>query len=252
MKGDLMRARGLFNSPVLCVLALVLLAALSGCSARYDISLVKGAQADIAFSLTVDKAVMENMAQKAAGFSNDGSAPVTPEMKVETIKEALSGRKDVKVISIEKVSDTAVKGRLSVPDLAALGGTPETAFFGYTEAAGTATLSFHLDRKNASKLPELMVGLDKTFIEILAPPALYGDELTEDEYKQALLPFIGKRDMPAFEAAKADFRITPPGKINASSGGKVEGNTFIVTVSAMKAMVLDKPIEFSLSWRVNP
>jgi len=225
---------------------------MAACSARYELSMLKGGAADMGFSVNADKGVMESMAEKAAMLTDEDTEGKILAFDLEGIKTAFAGRTDMKLVSLEKTSETGIRGRVSVPDLSALGGGKEKSpsFFTYSESKGAATLSFKLDRENAAGLSEVLVGLDRNFLELLAPPALYGDDLSEAEYEQALLPFIGRKDMPAFKAAQVEFRISPPGKILSSKGGRVEGNAFIVIIYAMQAMVLEKPIEFNLSWKI--
>jgi hypothetical protein len=224
----------------------------AACSARYELSMLKGGAADMGFSVNADKGVMESMAEKAAMLTDEDTEGKTLAFDLEGIKTAFSGRKDMKLVSLEKSSETGIKGKANIPDISALGTGSEKgpSFFTYSESKGTATLSFRLERGNAADLTGVLVGLDRNFLELLAPPALYGDDLSEAEYEQALLPFIGKKDMPAFKTAQAEFKILPPGKILSSKGGRIEGNAFIVTIFAMQAMVLEKPIEFSLSWKI--
>jgi hypothetical protein len=233
--------------------ALAVFSSAASCKARYDIKLYKDAHADVSFSMAVDESVARDMEGKAAAFSGDSSQEVTLEFDPEAMKKAFAARKDLKLGSIEKTGRTAGKGTFSVVDISIFGKKDASSpgFFTITEAHGQKTLSFSLNRENAQNLPSLMVGVSGDFLDILAPPALYGDDLSEDEYRQTLLPFIGKKNMPALEAAMAEIRITPPGAINASNGGKVEGNVFIATVPMMSALVLQKPVEFSVSWKTQ-
>jgi hypothetical protein len=249
MKGTVSPREALFA--FLAALAVFSLAA--SCKARYDIKLYKDAHADVAFSMAVDESAAKDMEAKAAAFSGDSSQKVSLEFDPEAMKKAFAARKDLKLGSIEKTGKTAGKGTFSVLDISAFGkkDAASLGFFTITEANGQKTLAFSLNRENAQNLPSLMVGVSGDFLEILAPPALYGDDLSVDEYKQTLLPFIGKKNMPALEAAIAEIRITPPGAISGSEGGKVEGNVFIAMVPMMSALVLEKPVEFSVSWK-NP
>ncbi len=232
--------------------ACALLLTAVGCSARYDVSILKGGAADIRFSLEANEAVMKSMAEKAALFTGEETEGKAMTFDVEGIRAAAATRKDVKILSLEEPDAMSLKGRASVPALASLGadGDKASSFFSYQEKGGVATLAFKLDRGNAAGISDLLIGLDRDFIELLAPPALYGDEITEEEYAQSLVPFIGKKDLPVFQASNAVFRLTAPGKVVSSSGGKLEGNALVVTVPAMRALVLEKPIEFSLSWKI--
>jgi hypothetical protein len=240
------------KKPAIAFIAAAAAIMMSACSARYELTMLKGGSADMAFSINADKGVMESMAEKASMLTDEDTEGKILAFDIEGIRAAFSNRKDMKLVSLEKTSETGIRGKASLPDISALGSGKEKSqsFFTYSEAKGTATLSFKLDRNNAADLSTVLVGLDRNFLELLAPPALYGDDLSEAEYEQALLPFIGKKDMPAFKNAQAEFRIIPPGKILSSKGGRVEGNAFVVTVYAMQAMVLENPIEFSLSWKI--
>jgi hypothetical protein len=98
----------------------------------------------------------------------------------------------------------------------------------------------------------LLPGIDMDIAEILAPPALYGDELSVEEYKESLTPFLGKKGVQSLEKAKLDLKISAPSTITSVAGGKAEGRIFTTSIPLLKAMVLEEPISFSLSWKNTP
>ncbi len=84
--------------------------------------------------------------------------------------------------------------------------TGDAPFFTRKEEKGISSLSFRLDRDNARGILALLPGVAPELAEILAPPALYGDEISVEEYTEALLPFLGKNGVLAMEKAKLDLK----------------------------------------------
>lgn len=225
----------------------------SACSGRIDIALDASGAAKLTTQTKVDGAVMKGMMERISSVTgNAAPASDAPFFSADSLKKAVKDRKDLSLDSVEVPDQNTMKASFTVANIMKMGGKDKDAspFFSLKASGSQKTLTFRLDRKNVARFPELMPSMDSGFFEMLAPPSLYGDEISEQEYRDnSLALFVGQKNLPAVDKSGAEIRITPPGKIVSQAGGRIEGNTFIATLPLLTVLVLDKPYEFSLTWK---
>lgn len=235
-----------------CVIGMCL-----GCSARVDIVMAPDGSAAVEFKTTGQETVFRNLVRKAAAFSGEEPpADASGLVNEAAIRQGFKARSDLALHSLEKTDAVSVKGKASAPHIDRVGldsADPKASpFFRLERSASSTTLSFRLDRSNAERLPDLMPGLDPDLLDLLGPPAIFGDELSAEEYRMNLQPFLGKANMPALDSSAFELRIRPPGtppaKVIAYSGGTLEGGILVAKASLLELLVLEKPVELSLSW----
>ncbi len=238
----------------LCAVLLVLF--LLSCSGRFELRLEKAGSAKPArasMESKLDDALIRSIFQRMADFSGEEAPELDgPLFDEEAVALAFKARKDIKLESLGMPSPASLKAELSIPDLQRLGSEPgvDKGFFDITEKAGLRSLSFRLDRDNVQRLPDIIPAFDPDLLELLSPPSLYGDEISVQEYRDSVLAiFVGRKNLPALDAASVDIRIVAPGKILSQSGGRMEGNVFIAKLPLLTLLVLEEPYEFSFSWR---
>jgi hypothetical protein len=234
-------------------IAAIAIGMLSGCSGRIDIDLAASGSAKLRTQTKVDGAVVRGLAERIASFTGNDAPPAdAPFFSADALKEALKARKDLSLDSVEIPDHDSMKASFAIANIMKLGtkGDEPSPFFTMKAAPGQKTLSLRIDRDNVALLPELIPAFSSGLFEMLAPPALYGDEISEQEYRDnSLALFVGAKNLPAVDKAAAEIRITPSGKIVSQKGGRVEGNTFIASLPLLTILVLEKPYEFSLSWK---
>lgn len=228
---------------------------LAACGARVDILMGAAGSAEIEFQTTGKEDLFRNLRRKAAAFSGEelSEGDILSEA---AIREGFRGREDLKLLTLSKTDAVSVKGKVSVARLEGLALDAEgetTPFFRFSRSEGLSTLSFRVDRSNAARLPELLPGLDPGLLDLLGPPAIFDDDLSVEEYRMNLQPFLGRANMPALDDSSFELRVLPPGKpparITAHAGGKLEDGRLLVRLPLLELLVLEKPVEFSLSWK---
>jgi hypothetical protein len=232
---------------------IVAVALFASCAGRIDIALDASGSAKLAMQTKVDGAVMKGMMERISGVTgNAAPAADTPFFSSDSLKKAVKDRKDLTLDSVEVPDQNTMKASFTVANFLKMGAKDKdpSPFFAMKASGAQKTLTFHLDRKNIARLPELMPSMDSSFFEMLAPPSLYGDEISEQEYRDnSLALFVGQKNLPAVDKSGAEIRITPPGKIVSQTGGRIEGNTFIANLPMLTVLVLEKPYEFALTWK---
>jgi hypothetical protein len=237
---------------VLSALAVTAMA-LSGCSGHYAINIEAGGAASAHMETSLDEGVIRGVMTRMAEYAGE-EAPAAgePFFDKKAISDSFAGRKDVNLKKVEILGPASMAVTVSVPDIAKVGSQNggESPFFKLKKANGLNTLMFSLDRGNVARLPEIFPTMDSGLLELLSPPSLYGDDISAQEYRDSSLAlFLGTKNLPSIDKSAAEIKITVPSKITASTGGKAEGATFTASLPLLTVLVLERPFEFSLSWK---
>lgn len=230
--------------------ALAAFASLASCAANLTLAV----NPDGSGTLAVDARIPESAAARLRSYSaagTAGSGPVAPLFDPAAVRREADGR-GLATISAELPSPDRFRGSFSFRSLAAVAADPELAKAGILRAGttgGETTLSFRLSRDNAESLPLLFPGLDPYVLEALSPPALDPYPATPEEYREMLGALLGSAALRELEAAEIRVQIRTPGPIVRRSGGSVSERTFTAVIRQMDLLILETPIEFSVSWK---
>ena len=122
----------------------------------------------------------------------------------------------------------------------------------YERGQGWASLRLTVTSTNASALIDLFPGLDPQLLEALQPPALFYNPVSTAEYRSMLGALMGRTAANALDASTLNLKLILPGTIMESSGRNMEAGagsrTASISIAAVDAMVLEKPIDIYLKW----
>lgn len=215
----------------------------TACSGRFDASIGKNGEA----SFSAKAGLPAVIAAKLRALS--GMSASTPIFDAAAVQRTLLVRKGMGRAVASCPDPDSLSVSATIVDLGALIASPDLSQLLHLESAkGVSRLSISLSRDHGQDILALLPGIDPGLVEALSPPALGGGDYSKEEYRQALATILGSKSMPAFDAASIELAVTVPGAIVASSGGRVEGSTWKVDIPLLDLLVLDKPIELSLSW----
>lgn len=172
----------------------------------------------------------------------------------EAGRKAVSETEGLRLVSLSAADADSLSLTLDIADLQSFVAEPKIAGSGaisLSSGAGWKELRVRLARGACAPLADLLPGLDPDLVEALSPPALDPEPITRAEYRRMLAGIIGEKAVVSLESATMTLKLSAPGPVLASSGGKLEGQTLGVTLPALDLLVLEKPIEFSLRWKTN-
>ena len=117
----------------------------------------------------------------------------------------------------------------------------------FTQKDGVTTLSLHLDKQNYQRLGKLFPILDDPLFSGMGPQA--NQSVTAAEYLKMIQFSLGS-DGPA-QLTKSNILLTirPEGEIVSQSGGTVSGGAVIFKVPLLRVLVLDKALDYSVSFK---
>jgi len=224
--------------------AIFLAVLVSACSAGLDAKLDSNGSASLSARVTVPGPV----AKKLRALSD--VPPTTPFFDAAAVRKALLARKGMASASAWCPDPDSLAITASIADLGSLLAAPDIAGIVNLDAeGGTRRLSIRLSRDRSRDILALLPGIDPDLVDALSPPALGGGDYTKSEYRDALAAILGTNALPSLDAAAVDVSVTAPGEIVAHSGGRTEGSAWSASIPLLDLLVLEKPVEFSFSWR---
>ena len=241
-----------YNIIAASLLVLVLIFALSSCGAVAGLAMKADRSATLALSIEVPAAV-DTRIRAFASTGGAAAASTVPLFDAAAVTGTLVAR-GMTVRESVVPSPRSYRGAYTIKGLSGiLASDPGLAgVFAYSQGDGWASLRIRIHRDNAATLTGLFPGIDRDLLEALQPPALYDNPVTAEEYRSMLSGLLGKTAASAIDGLVFKLNLDLPGTVLESGGGVVidaSGRKAIFTVSALDAMVLEKPIDFLVKWK---
>jgi hypothetical protein len=233
-------------------LSLALLALLPSCGGDFKAALSRDGSAQFTVAVSVPAGVAKKLREfRASGGTADPNAPLFDPalIKVETAK-----REGMTIASISAPDSNSLAAVVRIANLKRTVDRElsPTGFATLTSKDGVTTLRVRITRDNASSVHRIVPGLDRELIDALAPPSLEGTPVTKDEYRLNLKAMFGSKNALAIETSKVTISFTAPSAIIASGGfptGGINSATAVISIPMLDLMVLERPIEFWISWK---
>ncbi len=158
-------------------------------------------------------------------------------------------------VSVESPSPDRLNIHLEFADITQFfpsrlaGGVPPPVTF--VSAGGVSTLRFYLSRDNFARIAELPPFRGNQILMTLSPQEATHD--TEKDYLDLLSYAFGDYAQGAsvadvVKASKVRIALTVRGRIVSHVGGVQQGNTVVFSVPLLAALVLDRPLDFSVTF----
>ncbi|PKL09631.1 MAG: hypothetical protein CVV51_02750 [Spirochaetae bacterium HGW-Spirochaetae-7] len=227
----------------------------SSCGASAALAVRADRSATLSVSLEVPAAVEAKLRQfVASGAAASGAASVATRPLFDPDAVAASMR--ARGFAVEESTAPTPRSWRGTFRLADLGGLvssdPELSkAVGYERGAGWASLSVSLSRGNAGALARLFPGIDADLLEALQPPALFDNPVSAAEYRSMLSGLLGMSAVAAIDGMAFTLAVSLPGPALERGGSArldAARRTASLTVPALEAMVLERPVEFFVKW----
>jgi hypothetical protein len=229
------------------VLMILLLA--GSCSVRQNIT-IKADGSGTAGLRVVMSMLLKDYLVSLAEVSGRTEAAKGAVFDLAAIRKGFEGRQGVTVRRLESPAADTLELDLSyrsLSELFASDAASGTGAVSLKDAEGLKTLRVHLDRKNFRQLTGAF--------PVLADPAFAGfgpladDTMTEKDYL-SMIEFSLGPDSPALvQKSFLELTVRPEGQIERQTGGAVSGGAVTFRVPLLSLLVLEKPLDYSVSWR---
>lgn len=232
------------------LVALALLALLTGCTMRQEISLNVDGSGEANVRVVVQKFFSEYLLDLAefGGSTRPRTAGVFDEKE---IRAAFQARRGVTVKELRIVSPQELQMKLgfaSIDDL--VRGEADLTSSGivtFRNVAGTRTLKLHLDRANFSKISGLLPSSDgssETILSVFGPQQ--GMTLTESEYLETMEFTLGADGPKGLKESFIEVAVTVNGKLVSQKGGTVRNNTVTFRIPLLSVLLLNQPLDYEI------
>jgi hypothetical protein len=117
----------------------------------------------------------------------------------------------------------------------------------FTQSNGTRTIKVHLDRANYKQVSALFPGMSNPLFEGMGPQET--DTITEAEYLDMIKFSLGEEGPALVKSSFIDVAIRPEGEIVTQAGGTVSNGTVLFRIPLLRLLVLDKPLDYAVTFR---
>ncbi len=117
----------------------------------------------------------------------------------------------------------------------------------YSESGGKKTIRLHLDKANYTQLSALFPMLKDPTVASLGPQV--NDTTTEAEYLDMVSFSIGADGPALLKKSFITLTIDPEGDIISQTGGTLSGSAVVFRIPLLSLMVLNKPLDYSVTFK---
>lgn len=229
------------------------LALLSSCVMKQSIDLGTSGAADIRFNYVVSPTVAETVLGLQDMNSSTGTkAPANrPLFDLKGIRAGFEKNKGITVKALSTPTKTSLAGEILVSNFESLftsGDARKAGLIRLDRASDTATIKIHIAKDTVGQLAALFPESERSFVDIFAPPAVEGTEMTEAEYLDMLKSIFGNSVVPDAKKSVCVLSFTPAGRILSQKGGTVQHQSVVFSIPILKVLVLEKPLDYSVTY----
>lgn len=112
------------------------------------------------------------------------------------------------------------------------------------------TLRLHLDRATWGQVASLFPLLRDPVFAQLGPQGT--GQVSEADYLSMIRFSIGEDAPGLLRKSFITLTVQPGGEILSQAGGTLNGNTVVFRIPVLRALVLDRPLDYSVTFRVPP
>ncbi|RKX78993.1 MAG: hypothetical protein DRP87_04625 [Spirochaetes bacterium] len=117
----------------------------------------------------------------------------------------------------------------------------------FIRSGDISTISLFIDRDNFKQLYTLFPVLEDPFFEMFGP--LENADTSEEEYIQMVEFAFGEMGTRGLKESTIVMEIIVEGKILEQKGGTISGNSVIYKLPLIDALLLHKPIDYSIKFK---
>jgi hypothetical protein len=112
------------------------------------------------------------------------------------------------------------------------------------------TLRLHLDRATWGQVASLFPPLRDPVFQQLGPQGT--GQVTETDYLSMIKFSIGDDAPGLLRKSFITLMVQPEGQIISQAGGTLNGNAVVFRIPVLRALVLDRPLDYSVTFRIPP
>lgn len=241
------RARNRISAPFLaCSIAFFF-----SCSVNQTIAVKADGSGTAALHVEITQMFREYLLNLAEVSGQIDAAAQGKVFDLAGIKKGFEARPGVTVTKISSPAADVLDVELaykSVKDVFADDPTlKSTGVVVYSESGGLKTLKLHLDKNNYSRLSTLFPALSDPVFAGMGPQP--NDEVSEEEYLQMIEFSLGAEGPALLKKSYVTLTIRPEGSIVSQTGGTVSGGSVVFKIPLLRILVLDKPLDYSVSFK---
>jgi hypothetical protein len=219
------------------------------CVVKQDIYLKANGSGHIDFSVEVEPFLSEIFNELAVVTGDESVDTDEGIFKLDEIREGFEKRRHAQVMELSTPDPEKLTGTLRFDDITAVFAEENTVSSAVTltKENGKTTLHVRLNRENFQEIASVNPSFQTPIFESFGPAANEG--ISEAEYTEMMEYILGNEKIGSLKTSFIEIRIHPEGTILSQEGGKLEGKTAVFRIPLIRFLLLDEPIEYSVTYR---
>lgn len=230
--------------------ALVLAASIAACSVSQVISIKADGSGTASLRVETSKVLREYLLDLQS-VTGAAAAPDGQLFDVKALQKELAARPGLTVKKVASPNPDVLEVDLAFRSVEEVYGSVESVkksgVLVYAEAAGQRSVKIHIDRKNFKELSAVFPGMNGAAFEGIAPQEQ--DDITEAEYLDMIAFTLGADGPALLKKSYVDVVVKPEGTIVSQAGGTVANGAVTFRIPLLRLLVLDKPLDYAVSWK---
>ncbi len=237
---------------IVSILACALfLSLVSSCSVNQTLSLSVSGSGKIGLDVALKPVFVRYLLDLSEAVSETADRSKAEIFKLDEIQKTLLAKPGVTITKIVSQRQDSLSLEFGCSSLGSLVASVKKEgvrdILTLREKGGVKELAFHLDKQNYKQLADFFPLLKNPVFESLSPQE--NEDISETDYLDIILFALGDGGPDAVKASTVTVKLLVDGTIISQKGGQQNGNTVTFTLPLIKILVLDKPIDLSVSYK---
>lgn len=236
---------------IVLILAAAPFLVLAGCNATHAVVLHGDGSGTMSLHLEVSKLLHDYIAGLAEVSGADRTSAPEVIFDLPAIRKGFEAQPGISVESVSSPDPRSLDVGLSFDSVSAVfegrPGLKSANAVSFTQADGLSTLRIHIDRGNYRQIAAFFPMLSSPVLQSLGPQVDH--KITQADYLDMIRFSLGDDAPGLLRQSSIAIRIRPDGEIASQSGGVVNEDEVVFQVPLIRVLLLDTPLDFSMSWR---
>ncbi len=224
--------------------------AFQGCSAAHNVVIKGDGSGTMTMHLEVSKLLHDYIAGLAEVSGAQQSSPGAI-FDLDAIRRGFEAQPGITVQDVSTSNTRTLDVTLAFAPLSdvfsARPGLKSANVVTFTVAEGLATLRFHLDRSNYRQVAAFFPMLASPVLQSLGPQV--DQPVSQDDYLSMVRFSLGDQAPGLVKTSSITVTVRPEGDIVSQTGGSISGGQAVFQIPLLRALLLDAPLDFSLTFR---
>jgi hypothetical protein len=245
--------RSIKNRSIVSIVLIILLLAgmLFSCSSRQEVYLESDRSGNVSFTIELEPFLITTMQEMVEFFGENEEISGDQFFNLDEIKLSFNENPQLDLKSVSSPTPEILTGEFAFTDAERVFDSQEAlttaGIITFSKQGGATRMDISLSLQNFAQIVEFFPGLNNPLMEMFGP--LSNEGITEEEYLEMMVFAFDEEASPGIMRSSITTTVNVKGEIISQAGGTVKGNTVTYEIPLIRVLLLDEPLEYSLTFK---